>query len=284
MVEIDTEKSKRKTLRGTTGMQQIPSWIAHHWQLVATFALIVILLAAGGVFYAVTHMTPQPAGKNCGSVTSLGNLYSLSDSGGMVPEIASCFSQAYQQCQPAYMQVTHMGVDAGTDETFFISEQQNRCTILDKSASYNVMIGSNLNPRTETCAGLMLTKDTLTIVNCGQDGNSFVPLAQQCGSVQTANFANAKDFAKQQANVENCFWQASQHCYVASMSYEGTTDVDSGRRFNIDASCSISEHSYTGTSSSSSPTYTCTGVTQRPDGLHFAGCGKDGDILVPLSS
>src|SRR5437588_4082613 len=112
--------------------------------------------------------------------------------------------------------------------------------------------------------------------------------AQKCGSVRTnprgipLNGAAAKQ-------AEDCFWQAYQKCHAASITFT-TTGVDTVavHTFTIQNNgeqCSVSDavqHAIVPASLSAAKTYTCTGVTKQADGLHFTGCGNEGNIIVPL--
>lgn len=112
--------------------------------------------------------------------------------------------------------------------------------------------------------------------------------AQKCGSVQTnprgvpLNEAAAKQ-------TENCFWQAYQKCHTASLSSTiASVDTVTVRTFTIQnkgEQCSVSDavqHAIVPARLSAARTYTCTGVTQQADGLHFTACGNDGNVIVPL--
>ena len=111
---------------------------------------------------------------------------------------------------------------------------------------------------------------------------------QKCGSVRTnprgtpLNGSTAKQ-------AEDCFWQAYQKCHAASLSFT-TSGVDTVavHTFTIQSNgeqCTINDavqHAIVPAPLSAAKTYTCTGITQQADGLHFASCGNDGDIVVPL--
>ena len=112
---------------------------------------------------------------------------------------------------------------------------------------------------------------------------------QKCGSVRTnpRGIPLNGPAAKQ---AEDCFWQAYQKCHAASLSFT-TTGVDTVvvRTFTIQNNgeqCSVSDtvqHAIVPAPLSAAKIYTCTGVTEQADGLHFTGCGNDGNIIVPLS-
>src|SRR5207249_1531296 len=87
--------------------------------------------------------------------------------------------------------------------------------------------------------------------------------------------------------AENCFWHAFQHCHPASLiSILGGLKVSLIRTFTIhneSSKCSISDTKQQRSVSNSpsvAETYICSGLIQRPNGLNFYACGKDGDIFV----
>jgi hypothetical protein len=112
--------------------------------------------------------------------------------------------------------------------------------------------------------------------------------AQKCGQVQIGPNGALLNAAKVQ-QIENCFWQAYQHCQPASIIY-WRSSVDTGviRTFsteNKNGKCVLSDamQHYMAPNPSSLPqTYTCTGMTLQSDGLHVTSCGEDGDIIIPL--
>ena len=112
---------------------------------------------------------------------------------------------------------------------------------------------------------------------------------QKCGSVRT-NPRGIPLNGPATKQAEDCFWQAYQKCHAASLSFT-TTGVDTVvvRTFTIQNNgeqCSVSDtvqHAIVPAPLSAAKTYTCTGVTEQADGLHFTGCGNDGNIIVPLS-
>jgi hypothetical protein len=78
--------------------------------------------------------------------------------------------------------------------------------------------------------------------------------------------------------VESCFFAAYQQCRGDKMQYDTLENelqiVEVERDFIIDNHCGIAYvyNSYTAA---------CASLQLRADGLHFMGCGADGDILVP---
>ena len=111
---------------------------------------------------------------------------------------------------------------------------------------------------------------------------------QKCGSIRTnpQGIPLNGSAAKQ---AEDCFWQAYQKCHAATLSFT-TAGVDTVtvRTFTIQNNgeqCSVSDtvqHAIVPAPLSAAKTYTCTGVTEQADGLHFTGCGNDGNIILTL--
>src|SRR5450759_2491702 len=112
---------------------------------------------------------------------------------------------------------------------------------------------------------------------------------RKCGSVQTTprglplNAVTAKQ-------AEECFWQAYQKCQPATLGFTSTSvDTVALHTFSIRTSgqnCSVTDamqHAIVPAKLSAAKTYTCTGVAAKSDGLHFSGCGEEGDVKHPLA-
>ena len=113
--------------------------------------------------------------------------------------------------------------------------------------------------------------------------------AQKCGTIQTQPNGNLPNTSSAQ-QATNCFWQSFQQCHMASLIYTATgVDTVTTHTFTIQNNgghCSIVDmvkHQVI-PSPPIAKTYTCSGVTQKADGLHFAACGSDGDIVVPTQT
>lgn len=145
--------------------------------------------------------------------------------------------------------------------------------------------------------GFLLAVISAGLVACGSNsgvGSTPNPTPttpaqpQQCGSVQTNPRGTINTPGAKQ--VEDCFWQAYQKCSTATLSFT-TTGVDTVllRKFTIknnSGQCLVTDavqHAIVPAPLSPAKTYTCTGLTEQTDGLHFSGCGIDGEVLVPLS-
>ncbi len=141
------------------------------------------------------------------------------------------------------------------------------------------------------CLGLLLTA-------CGANGGTATGagatptkvVVQQCGTVHTTPRGVITDTSAAKT-VENCFFQDYQQCRPATLSYT-LLSLDSGidRTFTVKSAnghCSVTDavqHYVVPKQPGPAQVYTCTGVTQQADGLHFSSCGTDGDVLVPDTS
>ncbi|EFH85311.1 hypothetical protein [Ktedonobacter racemifer] len=119
--------------------------------------------------------------------------------------------------------------------------------------------------------------------------NPTPPLhVRKCGSVQTSprGLPLNATMAKQ---AESCFWQAYQKCQPAMLGFASRSiDTVALHTFSIrpsDQNCSVTDamqHAIVPAKLSAVKTYTCTGVAAKPDGLHFSGCGDEGDVIMPM--
>src|SRR6266849_7301608 len=112
---------------------------------------------------------------------------------------------------------------------------------------------------------------------------------QNCGEVHTLNTHFIESGEKVQ-QAENCFWQAFQTCSPATLAFSKMgVDTVLTHTFTVtgnNGKCAISDTVQNGGPDAvpTPPrTYTCAGLTQQEDGLHFTSCGADGDILVPAA-
>jgi len=89
----------------------------------------------------------------------------------------------------------------------------------------------------------------------------------------------------------NCFMQAFQQCQAASLVVNfGSVDTVTTHTFTLqkqNAGCTISDAVQSRViprPAKNIGTYTCTGLVSAANELHFNGCGKLGNIVVPTSS
>jgi hypothetical protein len=141
------------------------------------------------------------------------------------------------------------------------------------------------------CLGMLL-------VACGTNsgtatGSGSTPktvAVQNCGNIHTTPRGILADTTSA-ITVENCFAQAYKQCQPATLNFL-LVSLDSGvnRTFTIKSAngqCTITDaaqHYVVPQKPGPAQVYTCSGLTQEADGLHFSSCGQDGDILVPDTS
>jgi hypothetical protein len=117
--------------------------------------------------------------------------------------------------------------------------------------------------------------------------------AQPCGVVAT--FGTIESVPTQSlvmsVQMSKCFWQAVQQCHPASLIYINPMGVV--RVFMVEKSkqgspCAISDILQKGQGSSQTrQVYPCSHVEAENNGeaaLKFVGCGKDGDITIPINT
>jgi len=148
--------------------------------------------------------------------------------------------------------------------------------------------------------GLLIALVILTAILAACGSNNTTPggqptstppaQVQKCGSVETSPNGLITDATKAK-QAENCFWQAYQQCHTATLTFtKRGLDAGAIHSFTIasnNGQCSISDAIQTYIAPNPprpGSTYTCMGLTQQVDGLHFASCGELGDIVVPNSS
>ncbi len=127
--------------------------------------------------------------------------------------------------------------------------------------------------------------------NSGTPGTTAtVPRTQNCGSVHSMQDAIIQADKTKASTIENCFWQAYQHCQSASMVYtQGGIDTLTVHTFSLKSqnkTCIISDyiqHALAPHPLQPGATYTCSSLTLQGDGLHVVSCGNLGSILVPAA-
>lgn len=129
------------------------------------------------------------------------------------------------------------------------------------------------------------------VAACGstvEGAQNPTPHMRTCGSVQTSprGLPLNATMAKQ---AEACFWQAYQKCQPAMLGFTSTSvDTVALHTFSIRTShqnCSVTDtmqHAVVPAKLSAAKIYICTGVAAKPDGLHFSGCGDEGDVIMPM--
>ena len=114
-----------------------------------------------------------------------------------------------------------------------------------------------------------------------------VPLAS-CGSIVIGGVQRAPLDPSAASTAETCCAHAYQQCVAATLQVTWM-GVDAGvvRHFAVSPSggqCSITDQAQSYVAPRPplpATTYACASVAQKPEGLIIAGCGADGDVLVP---
>ena len=267
--------------------QRAQQYFLHHRLFTAGAIVILALLLVGvGVTVAFAGRTPIQ-GQKCGEVHTLNGHFIESEAS--VRQAENCFWQAFQQCSAASLTFQQSGIDAGVIHTFIIVNNTGKCSISDVTQHY-IAPNPTQAGQTYTCTSLARQADGLHFLNCGTEGNIVVPLpvAQQCGTVQASANGLINPAAARQA--EDCFWRVSHACRPAALVFSkigiDTVLTRTFRSTEDHGKCPILDTVQNGGPDSipTPPrTYTCAGLTQQADGLHFSSCGEDGDILVPAA-
>lgn len=246
-------------------MERLFSWFRYHLIVSLGLSLLLLVVVVGSCLVLVRAQVPGVAAPSCGSLVlhqGVQNSYVLNTGARATEE---CFVQAYQQCRAMAMDVTWMGVDAGTKSTFTIEKQGKGCQISQSAQSY--VLGRTNASGGGTCQGLVQSADSLVLKDCG-GGDILIPRGESCGYV----YAQQTPAAIQQA--ETCFMQDFKQCYAAELVYEPSGAL--GYSFQFDFACTL-----TVVVSSTQDRYTCAGLVQQADGLHVLNCGSLGSILIP---
>jgi len=138
--------------------------------IVIALLLVEALAACGSA--TLSSPTPTPTPKACGTVAMLitGRLIDQA----AAEQVENCFWQAYQHCQAASMQVTTMGIDAGTIRIFTVESRGASCQVTDMVHTY--VAPNHTGPvMIYPCSGVTQQAVGLLIAGCGNDGNVVVP-------------------------------------------------------------------------------------------------------------
>ena len=111
---------------------------------------------------------------------------------------------------------------------------------------------------------------------------------QQCGFVQGYGAFEAVPIDTGGMRAETCFWQAFQHCHLATLvfitnNFFNTSLIHTFTIHNDHGRCLISDARQSrvfANPPSSAAIYICAGLIRYPRALDFLACGKDGTILV----
>jgi hypothetical protein len=125
-------------------------------------------------------------------------------------------------------------------------------------------------------------------------GTTTPPTAiHQCGTVHVAAGRVLPQEAAAASAAESCFAHAYATCQPAALTFT-SMGVDTGATQTFiehlsNGQCTVTDsvQGYTangGGKTFPTQTYTCSGMQQQADGLHFTDCGQEGDVLVPAPS
>ncbi|MGI8689353.1 MAG: hypothetical protein ACR2M3_12330 [Thermomicrobiales bacterium] len=112
-----------------------------------------------------------------------------------------------------------------------------------------------------------------------------------CGRIEMVGKGLVDD--PRDAPALDCFWQTYQQCSTVGKAqlfvYQRFFETSNNRFFRLDGtagSCVLTEEIQAFGLMASAPrtsTYPCTGLTRDSGGLHFLGCGSDGDFTIPAT-
>ena len=114
-----------------------------------------------------------------------------------------------------------------------------------------------------------------------------------CGTVHVAAGRVLPQEAAAASAAESCFAHAYTTCQPSTLTYT-SMGVDTGTTQNFiealsNGKCALTDivQGYTangGGKTYPAQTYTCSGMQQQADGLHFTDCGQVGNVVVPAPS
>ena len=145
--------------------------------------LIVLAFAACGSTATTTgtgggstpsgQNTPSTQPISCGKISSLGPQLREATPG-TTQKAQDCFLQAFQNCQPATLQYTQAGVDAGMIHTFTISKKNGSCVVTDDAQHY-VAPAPPRAATTYTCSAVKRNGGKFLVTGCGKEGDVSLP-------------------------------------------------------------------------------------------------------------
>ncbi|HEX7734203.1 MAG TPA: hypothetical protein VF458_05060 [Ktedonobacteraceae bacterium] len=116
------------------------------------------------------------------------------------------------------------------------------------------------------------------------------PALQHCGIIHAMRMLVVPADESNAKKVEDCFWQAYQHCNPATMVYsQGGVDTATIHTFSLksqNGGCVVTDalqHQVVPRPAQSAGNHVCSGLQQQTDGLHFLSCAGEGDVVVPGS-
>lgn len=275
---------------------KLQDWMRRHWlfSLITLIVLPVLLLSGIGIgwLWVVNAANqarfgpPPPTGQNCGRIVHAYVDISRTARADADIQTLTCFWNVYQSCQAATIRQTYAGTDAANTDTLTIERRGNHCALYGQE---EIQQNTDYSSKTFLCASLSKEGDTLQVSGCdGQDPFTLEPRfvevrqigpelvvyeAYDCGIV---GGAYSQDTPQQ---IESCFFTAYNQCLADSMGYDTLEAAGDKiqRVFYIDNHCGIAYQR-------GSYMAACASLEFRADGLHFAQCGDDGDIFIPIEA
>lgn len=147
------------------------------WMVVGIVSLILgcMLAACGSSTTTGSQKPPTSQEVNCGSVSN-GLSETSSSAKSNTQKAVTCFSHAYQQCQPATLTFTTFAVDTGAIHHFSVQENGSSCSIHDSEQNYRAPKPpgtANMYP----CSTMLMQRNGLSIQQCGKLGTITIPLS-----------------------------------------------------------------------------------------------------------
>lgn len=131
--------------------------------------IVVCAVAAAAAGGLITWRAVRPARlphASCGSaVTHL--LDASTQALSADPGALGCFSAAARKCSPASIEITELGVDAGTSSVFTIGPGGTRCQVTGTSQGYSANFGGSAGPVTSVSCRLTAVTGKGVMLGCG---------------------------------------------------------------------------------------------------------------------
>ncbi|HEU5380712.1 MAG TPA: hypothetical protein VFV38_35260 [Ktedonobacteraceae bacterium] len=141
-----------------------------------SLTLLLLVLAACSTNGSGTTAPPitkkTPATRNCGAVQSAFAFPTPTDQD-LAQGIEDCFWQAYQQCHPATLTYSFVGMDTVDIHTFRLQSQDGTCVITD-TRQIVIEPGEPQPAGSSLCTGLTRQTDGLHFLACGPEGTVLV--------------------------------------------------------------------------------------------------------------
>ena len=140
------------------------NWAYNHERL--SIGLVVALIVVGlGIPFLISQL-PPPDGQECGLIVYEGH----HDRGMASTQVLPCFWHAYQQCQPATINLSSQGIDTSGQESLTIEQTDKGCDV------YIIAFAHGLRGSSETtfrCASMTQQGENLHLSNCNNNEPPF---------------------------------------------------------------------------------------------------------------